>query len=73
MALRKQEVQTWHAKPFDAVLAIFETPARGLAEQKDTTWIGSESTTLACRQNMAFVGAIERLLSPGHRRPNYVN
>jgi len=65
MAIRKQEVQPWHAKQSDTVLAIFETPARGLAEQKGTSWVGSESTTLACRHNMEFVGAIERTLSPG--------
>ena len=34
MVTRKQEFQPWHTKLSDAVLANFETPARGLTDQE---------------------------------------
>jgi len=83
MELRKQEAQLRHTESGHALQRVpADVPlpsAQGLeadesplnsgsfAVTQDASWVGSESTTLACRQNRAFVGAIDRPLSPGHQ------
>jgi len=72
MALRKQEAQLWHTESGHALqrvpadvrllsaqgLEVDESPLtrETFAVTKDASWVGSGSTTLACRQNMAFLG-----------------
>ena len=83
MALRKQEAQLRHTEsgpelqrvPADVRLLsaqgleVDESPLtrESFAVIKDASWVGSDSTTLACRQNMAFNGAIDRPVSPSHQ------